>query len=252
MSPEPARAVPSVGAPTPTARPRSIRGRRAATTETPGAEGEFVTQPQITETEITEQVDLVRPDGRLNPEAVGWTRRQLHNTDRIGRGRYARGRNKRWEYWNVITPSHILAMTISDIDYAGVHEVWLLDRERGEAFGVNAISPLARRTTLPGTLGRGPARAHAGDLAIAVDELDDGTRLRAITPRVRFDVSPSARRGTRRWAWWCLGVSGCSSTPSWTWPARPAAGCGSTVCATSSPRVPGPCSTTAGADGPTG
>jgi len=147
-----------------------------------------VTQPQITETEITEQVDLVRPDGRLNPEAVGWTRRQLHNTDRIGRGRYARGRNKRWEYWNVITPSHILAMTISDIDYAGVHEVWLLDRERGEAFGVNAISPLARRTTLPGTLGRGPARAHAGDLAIAVDELDDGTRLRAITPRVRFDV----------------------------------------------------------------
>src|SRR5690554_7428596 len=38
---------------------------------------------------------LFRSDGRLNAAAVGWTRRPLHNTDRIGRGRYARGRNKR-------------------------------------------------------------------------------------------------------------------------------------------------------------
>jgi len=29
-------------------------------------------------TEITEAVDLCLPDGRLNPAAVGWTRRPLH------------------------------------------------------------------------------------------------------------------------------------------------------------------------------
>ena len=142
----------------------------------------------VPERELTEPVALCRPDGRLNPAAVGWTRRQLHDTDGIGRGAYGRGRNKRWEYWNVVTPTHVLALTVSDIDYAGVHEVWLLDRATGEAVGANAVSPLAARTTLPGTLGRGPVRARAGDLAIAVDEVDGGTRLRAVTSRVRLDV----------------------------------------------------------------
>lgn len=142
----------------------------------------------VTERELTEPVALCRPDGRLNPEAVGWTRRQLHDTDRIGRGLYARGRNKRWEYWNVITPTHIIALTISDIDYAGVHEIWVYDRRTGEAIEANEISPLAANTTLPGTLGQGPSRARAGDLAIAIDEYDGGTRLRGFTSRVRFDV----------------------------------------------------------------
>ena len=149
----------------------------------------------MTEREITEPVALCRPDGRLNPEAVGWTRRPLHDTSGIGRGRYARLRNKRWEYWNVITPTHILALTVSDITYAGVHEVWVFDRTSGEAIGANAIAPFARNTTLPGTLGQRPVRARAGELAIAVDELDGGTRLRAITSRVRFDVVASRPAG---------------------------------------------------------
>ncbi|MGC0274119.1 DUF2804 domain-containing protein [Pseudactinotalea sp. Z1739] len=147
------------------------------------------------EREITERVALCRPDGRLNPEAVGWTRKPLHDTSGIGRGRYARARNKRWEYWNVTTPTHILALTISDISYAGVHEVWLFDRATGEAIGANAMAPFAVDTTLPGTLGHGPARAHAADLAIAIDEVEGGTRLRAITSRVRFDVLASRPPG---------------------------------------------------------
>ncbi|WP_413451036.1 DUF2804 family protein [Georgenia phoenicis] len=158
---------------------------RAVNEQLTRAGSEGTTAP---EREITEPVALCLPDGRLNPAAVGWTRRPLHDTGGIGRGRRGRGRNKRWEYWNVITPTHILAMTISDIDYAGVHEVWLLDRATGEAIGANAISPLAARTELPGTLGQGPGRARAGDLAIAVDEVDGGTRLRAVTSRGRIDV----------------------------------------------------------------
>ncbi len=143
---------------------------------------------ELPEREITEAVSLCRPDGRLDPEAIGWTRTPLHDTDGIGRGRFGRGRNKRWEYWNVIAPTHILALTVSDIDYAGVHEVWVLDRATGQEIGANAISPLAANTVLPGTLGRGPARAKAGGLAIAIDEVPGGTRLRAETARVRFDV----------------------------------------------------------------
>ncbi len=48
------------------------------------------------EREITEPVDLCLPDGRLNPDAVGWTRTPLHTTNLWGWGRA-----KRWEYWNV-------------------------------------------------------------------------------------------------------------------------------------------------------
>ncbi|WP_347813327.1 hypothetical protein [Actinomadura sp. KC345] len=42
------------------------------------------------EREITEAVDLCLPSGRLNPDAVGWTRRPLHRADLRGRGRVKR------------------------------------------------------------------------------------------------------------------------------------------------------------------
>ncbi|WP_255510160.1 DUF2804 family protein [Micromonospora sp. AP08] len=78
------------------------------------------------EREITEPVDLCGPDGRLNPAAVGWSRRPLHRANLRGWGRA-----KRWEYWGVVTPTHILGLVASSLDYAGVHSVYLLDRRTG-------------------------------------------------------------------------------------------------------------------------
>src|SRR5690606_2752166 len=80
---------------------------------------------EIDERELTAEVSLTLADGRLNPDAVGWAREPLVDTRGIARGR---GRNKRWEYWNVTTPSHIVGLTVSSIDYAAVHEVWVFDR----------------------------------------------------------------------------------------------------------------------------
>nr|BFE82799.1 hypothetical protein GCM10020093_054000 [Planobispora longispora] len=51
------------------------------------------------EREIVVPTDLCLPDGRLNPEAVGWTRRPLHRANLRGWGRA-----KRWEYWGIVTP----------------------------------------------------------------------------------------------------------------------------------------------------
>ena len=42
---------------------------------------------RVDEREITSEVALCGSDGRLNPAAVGWTRRPLHDTSRIGVGR---------------------------------------------------------------------------------------------------------------------------------------------------------------------
>lgn len=154
---------------------------------------------RIAERELTAPVQLCLPDGRLNTEAVGWSRTPLVNTDGIAarrgggtRAPYAWGRNKRWEYWGVTTPTHLIALTVSSIDYAGVHSLWVFDRATGAEIAVDAVVPLARDVELPGTLGTGPARARAkvkgGLLRIDVEETDGGTRLRASAPRLELDV----------------------------------------------------------------
>ena len=136
--------------------------------------------------ELTAPVPLTGPDGRLNPDAVGWARRPLVDTSgllqRRGRGW---GRTKRWEYWNVISPSHILALTVSSIDYAAVHEVWILDRATGQHWGRTATILPARGVELPGGVG-GPARASARDLAVELRPLGSGMRLEARIPGASF------------------------------------------------------------------
>ena len=110
-------------------------------------------------------------------------------TDGIGRGRVGWGRNKRWEYWGVTTPTHVIALVLSDIDYAAVHGIWVLDRQTGEEVSHDAIGVLGRSATLPGTLGDGPARARTRKVRIDVEEIEHGTRLRASGARVRVDIT---------------------------------------------------------------
>lgn len=140
------------------------------------------------EREITEPVDLTLPSGRLNRAAVGWTRTPLHRTDGIGTGRVGWGRNKRWEYWAVTSSTHVAAVVVSDIGYAAVPSLFVLDRRSGEQIAVDAIAPLARGTTLPGTLDAGPSRTRSKNLQIDLEPGADGTRIRARTDRVELDV----------------------------------------------------------------
>ena len=141
---------------------------------------------ELVETELTARVSLTGPDGRLNPDAVGWARTALVDTSGIG-GHRSFGRNKRWEYWNVTTPSHILAVTVSSLDYAAVHEVWVLDRRSRVGWGTARTVLPARAVTLPLSLGDGPVRARARGLAVAIDEVAGGTRLRARAEDARCD-----------------------------------------------------------------
>ncbi|TQM64848.1 DUF2804 domain-containing protein [Humibacillus xanthopallidus] len=150
------------------------------------------------EREITEPVDLTLPDGRLNPAAIGWTRTPLHRTDGIGRGRVGWGRNKRWEYWAVALETHVVAVVVSDIGYAAVPSLFVLDRRSGEQIAVDAIAPLGRGTTLPGTLDGGPANAQTQSLRVDIDPAPGGTRLRARAERVELDVVAQLPPGHER------------------------------------------------------
>jgi hypothetical protein len=142
----------------------------------------------MTERELTTPVSLTLPDGSLDPDAVGWGRRPLVDTAGIG-GRRSWGRNKRWEYWNVATPTHVLALTVSSLDYAAVNEVWVLDRASRQAWGKAVTLLPSRGVTLPASMGDGPARARAKDLAIDIESAEGVTRLRAAIPEVSFDVT---------------------------------------------------------------
>ncbi|WP_022917514.1 DUF2804 domain-containing protein [Ruania albidiflava] len=149
------------------------------------------------ERELTEEVSLTLPDGRLNRGAIGWARQPLVDTAGIGRGR---GRNKRWEYWGVVTPTHLLGLTVSHIDYAAVHELWLLERATERSWGQSATVVPPRGVRLPAVCEGGPARASAKNLALAVDEVDGGTRLRAKAPGVRVDLVAARPAGHERLA----------------------------------------------------
>ncbi|GAA5202635.1 DUF2804 domain-containing protein [Microbacterium jejuense] len=155
----------------------------------------------MTERELTAPVSLTLPNGQVNPEAIGWARQPIVDTSGIGRGL---GRNKRWEYWNVTTPTHILALTVSSIDYAAVHEVWVFDRATEQTWDKGATVVPSRGAELPANVGSGPARARAKDLEIDVTASTSGepggTRLRARIPGASFDVFAELPEGHERLA----------------------------------------------------
>ncbi|MEK8226076.1 DUF2804 family protein [Oerskovia sp. M15] len=59
------------------------------------------------------------------------------------------GRTKRWEYWGVVTPTHVIGVVASSIDYAGVHGLYVLDRATGEETATDVVVPLARVSSCP-------------------------------------------------------------------------------------------------------
>jgi hypothetical protein len=70
--------------------------------------------PVYVEKEITAKVDLCDAAGRLNPAAVGFSRRPLVRANLAGHW----PRKKRWNFWNWIGPDFVFSVTLADIDYA--------------------------------------------------------------------------------------------------------------------------------------
>lgn len=138
--------------------------------------------------ELTAPVSLLTERGLQNPDAVGWARTPLIDTDAVGRGIRGWGRNKRWEYWAITTPTHIVALTVGALDYANVRGVWVLDRATGAEIDLFEISPLSFGVELPGSLGRGPVRSSGRQATLDFMDAESGTLLVARTPRVKVDV----------------------------------------------------------------
>lgn len=129
--------------------------------------------------ELDTPVALCDLRGRLNPAAVGWSRRPLHDPAIQGWGR-----RKRWEYWGIVAQDVIVGLTISSLDYAGVHSIYVLDRRTNTETVRAGLDPLARRTRLPQRTGEGTATVDAGSLHLAFT----GSTLTARAPGIALDA----------------------------------------------------------------
>jgi hypothetical protein len=128
------------------------------------------------ERELTESVDLCTPDGdRLNPDALGWSRRPLHRANLHGH----HGVNKRWDYWAILAGDFIVSAVYSDVDYIGLADVYWADLVTGEHGGHGIAVVGADGMELPERPGTAPLRVDRDGLALAIVDDADGTRLTA-------------------------------------------------------------------------
>ncbi|MDI1446332.1 DUF2804 domain-containing protein [Polyangium sp. 6x1] len=123
--------------------------------------------------EIDRDVALCTPEGRLNPEAKGWSRRPLHRCNLRGPW----GRAKRWDYWCVTWNGGVLSLTYADFDYLGMASALFLDRETGRELEKVVPVPLALGFSQPDTVGGADIVFDRLGLGLSFREESRGTRL---------------------------------------------------------------------------
>lgn len=124
------------------------------------------------ELELTSPMELCLPDGRLNPAAVGWSRKPLHRCNLHGRW----PRKKRWNYWAITTETHLFSVTITDLDYAGLVFVYYADFAARQLTEATKIIPLGRGCHLPDNVAADVQFASAGVTAV-MQQVNGGVQL---------------------------------------------------------------------------
>lgn len=141
--------------------------------------------PDKMEREITAAVDLCLPNGRLNPDAVGWTRQPLHRANLKGWGR-----NKRFEYWCITSPDLVVAINVSHGDYRVTLATFFLDLKTMETFSEVEVHWLPRDkiTPMPEETGKGGVTGMGDKMRISMHSVEGGTLLKAATPRLNLEI----------------------------------------------------------------
>src|SRR5438552_5814420 len=76
------------------------------------------------EPELREPVLLCDADGKLNREAVGWSRHPLHACNLPS----SLPRKKKWNYWAVTSDDLLFSATIADVDRLQLAGAYVFDR----------------------------------------------------------------------------------------------------------------------------
>ncbi len=137
----------------------------------------MATAIQTHELELTEPVDLCDARGRLNPVAVGWSRRPLHRCNVSGHW----PRKKKWNYWAVTSDRYLFSATVANVDYAGLAFVYFLDFETGRYLERTITVPFGRGFALPETV-EGDAAFSDKRISVSLKGEGGGTRIRVECP----------------------------------------------------------------------
>lgn len=100
---------------------------------------------QHVEREITEPVLLCDKKGLLNPEAIGFARQPIIQSN-LTRNFL---RKKKWNYWCVYGEDLLFSVTISHLDYAAICFVYILDYETQRFFEKQITIPIGLTVKMP-------------------------------------------------------------------------------------------------------
>ena len=138
----------------------------------------MVREPKAyTEPELQEPVDLCLANGRLNRDAVGWSRRPLHNCNLAG----SPLRKKRWNYWCITTDHFLFSVTLSNVDYMGLAFIYFLDFKSKYFHEKTVIRPFGKGCDL-GNLVADNAVFEDPKLAISMLTDDTSTTINVDCP----------------------------------------------------------------------
>lgn len=141
--------------------------------------------------EITKPTALSLPDGNLAPDAAGYSRKPLHTSDNLPHGLYYLWRSKKWDYWGITSPELVLGLTVADLDYANLVQVYLHDRTTGETIEEEHVPLLAGRgVQLPTSLPPVKVFGSSGGITISFEDSTDRTHttIRVESPRVSAEL----------------------------------------------------------------
>lgn len=106
---------------------------------------EGVYMKQHAEREITTPTFLCDKKGNLNPEAIGYARTPLIESNLTGHLM----RKKKWNHWCVYGEDILFSATISHLDYAAVCSVYFLEYETQRYFEKAITIPLGAKVKMP-------------------------------------------------------------------------------------------------------
>jgi len=134
------------------------------------------------EPELRERVLLCGADGKLNREAVGWSRHPLHACNLPP----SLPRKKKWNYWAVTSNDLLFSATIADVEILQLAGVYLFDRRTHRHIENSIVQP-------PGTIVM--PEGVSGDISVEhrgmrVALSDDGAGTRIVVKADDFGWMP--------------------------------------------------------------
>ncbi len=100
---------------------------------------------QYFEKEIFSEVELCDENGKLNENAIGWSRKPLHNCNL--KGKFLR--KKRWNYWCITTQQFAFSVCIADVDYLGLASAYFINFNKKEILEQTIVIPFGIGFSMP-------------------------------------------------------------------------------------------------------